>query len=50
MIAIGGSWLAPLEDIERRDWQHIGLRARYAVSKFVAHRQAVKSSLIEGRY
>ena len=50
VIAIGGSWLAPLEDIERRDWQHIGLRARYAVSKFVAHRQAVKSSLIEGRY
>jgi 2-dehydro-3-deoxyphosphogluconate aldolase / (4S)-4-hydroxy-2-oxoglutarate aldolase len=34
VIAVGGSWLAPLEDIERRDWEHIGRRARYAVSKF----------------
>ena len=38
VIAIGGSWLAPLEDIERRDWEHIGLRARYAVAKYMAHR------------
>ena len=50
VIAIGGSWLAPLEDIERRDWAHIGLRARYAVSKFAAHRQGVETSLVEGRY
>lgn len=38
VIAIGGSWLAPLEDIERRDWEHIGLRARYAVAKYMARR------------
>lgn len=38
VAAVGGSWLAPVEEIRRRDWDHIGKRARYAVSKFVAAR------------
>lgn len=38
VIAVGGAWLAPVEDIARRDWTHIGKRARYAVSKFTARR------------
>jgi 2-dehydro-3-deoxyphosphogluconate aldolase/(4S)-4-hydroxy-2-oxoglutarate aldolase len=36
VVAVGGSWLAPREDIERRDWDHIGRRARYLVSKYSA--------------
>jgi len=40
VIAIGGSWLAPREDIERQDWAHIGLRARFAVSKYRTSRGA----------
>lgn len=34
VIAVGGSWLAPLEEIARKDWEHIGKRARYMVSQF----------------
>lgn len=34
VVAVGGSWLAPVEEIRRRDWDHIGKRARYMVSRF----------------
>ena len=39
VIAVGGAWLAPLSDIAREDWEHIGKRARYAVSKFHSRRR-----------
>lgn len=38
VIAVGGSWLAPREEIEARDWAMIGKRAQLAVAKFVARR------------
>ena len=38
VIAVGGSWLAPVEEIRRADWEHIGKRARYMVSRFVSRR------------
>ena len=34
VVAVGGAWLAPLEEIRRKDWDHIGRRARYMVSQF----------------
>ncbi len=38
VIAVGGSWLAPLAEIQRKDWDHIGKRARYMVSQFAGKR------------
>lgn len=38
VIAVGGSWLAPPEEIAARDWSMIGKRAQLAVAKFVARR------------
>jgi 2-dehydro-3-deoxyphosphogluconate aldolase/(4S)-4-hydroxy-2-oxoglutarate aldolase len=38
VIAVGGSWLAPKEEIAARDWAMIGKRAQLAVAKFVARR------------
>ena len=38
VIAVGGSWLAPVDEIRRGDWDHIGKRARYMVSRFVSRR------------
>ncbi len=38
VIAVGGSWLAPVEEIRRKDWEHIGKRARYMVSQFAGRR------------
>lgn len=40
VIAVGGSWLAPVEEIRRKDWEHIGRRARYMVSQFAGKRSA----------
>ncbi|MCC2098771.1 MAG: bifunctional 4-hydroxy-2-oxoglutarate aldolase/2-dehydro-3-deoxy-phosphogluconate aldolase [Hyphomicrobiales bacterium] len=34
VIAVGGSWLSPQEEIERQDWDQIAARARYVVSKY----------------
>jgi len=34
VVAVGGSWLAPREDIQRRAWDHIAARARYIRSKY----------------
>ena len=38
VIAVGGSWLAPPQEIAARDWSMIGKRAQLAVAKFVARR------------
>lgn len=38
VVAVGGAWLAPLDEIKRKDWDHLGKRARYLVSKFIAKR------------
>jgi 2-dehydro-3-deoxyphosphogluconate aldolase/(4S)-4-hydroxy-2-oxoglutarate aldolase len=38
VIAVGGSWLAPPEEIAARDWAMIGKRAQLAVAKFIARR------------
>lgn len=38
VIAVGGAWLAPSDEIRRKDWDHIGKRARYMVSQFVGKR------------
>lgn len=40
VIAVGGSWLAPVEEIQRKEWSRIGDRARAAVAKYIAHRRA----------
>ncbi len=40
VIAVGGSWLAPVDEIRRKDWDHIGKRARYMVSQFAGKREA----------
>lgn len=40
VIAVGGAWLAPVEEIRRREWTRIGDRARAAVAKHVASRRA----------
>ena len=34
VVAVGGAWLAPVEDIKSENWDHLGKRARYMVSKF----------------
>lgn len=38
VVAVGGAWLAPVEEIKRKDWDHMGKRAKYLVSKFIAKR------------
>ena len=38
VVAVGGSWLAPQDEIRRKDWEHIGKRARYRVSQFLGKR------------
>ena len=40
VIAVGGAWLAPSDEIRRKDWDHIGKRARYMVSQFSGKRPA----------
>lgn len=40
VMAVGGSWLAPVDEIRRRDWAHIGKRATYMVSQFMGRRTA----------
>ena len=40
VLAVGGAWLAPVEEIRRREWTRIGDRARAAVAKHVALRRA----------
>ena len=39
VIAVGGSWLAPVEEIRRKEWKRIGDRARAAVARYIAHRR-----------
>jgi len=34
VIAVGGAWLAPREEIARKDFETIASRARYMVAKF----------------
>ncbi len=38
VIAVGGAWLAPLDEIRNKQWDRIGARARAAVSKYLARR------------
>ncbi len=38
VIAVGGAWLAPPEEIRRKAWDVIGKRARAAVSTYLARR------------
>ncbi|MFM1814248.1 MAG: hypothetical protein RLZ98_943 [Pseudomonadota bacterium] len=38
VVAVGGAWLAPLDEIVRKDWDHLANRARYLVSKFKSKR------------
>lgn len=38
VVAVGGQWLAPAEEIARKDWEHMGKRARYLVSKYSSRR------------
>lgn len=38
VIAVGGAWLAPIEEIRRRDWDHMSKRAHYMVSQFAGKR------------
>ncbi len=38
VVAVGGAWLAPLEEIERKDWAMLATRARYLVAKFKARK------------
>jgi 2-dehydro-3-deoxyphosphogluconate aldolase/(4S)-4-hydroxy-2-oxoglutarate aldolase len=40
VIAVGGSWLAPKDEIERRDWAGISTRAKAAVARHGAVRKA----------
>jgi 2-dehydro-3-deoxyphosphogluconate aldolase/(4S)-4-hydroxy-2-oxoglutarate aldolase len=40
VVAVGGAWLAPVEEIRRKDWPHIGARARYMVSQMKSRRPA----------
>lgn len=39
VIAVGGSWLAPKEEIEKRDWTGIAARAKAAVARHGAIRR-----------
>ena len=38
VVAVGGAWLAPREDIARRDWDAIRRRAESAVARHAAIR------------
>ena len=38
VVAVGGSWLAPVDEIRRKDWDHISKRAAYMVSQFIGMR------------
>lgn len=38
VVAVGGAWLAPREEIERRDWAAISRRAKAAVARHMAAR------------
>jgi 2-dehydro-3-deoxyphosphogluconate aldolase/(4S)-4-hydroxy-2-oxoglutarate aldolase len=40
VIAVGGSWLAPKDEIARRDWAGISTRAKAAVARHGAVRKA----------
>lgn len=39
VVAVGGAWLAPIEEIKRKDWEMMGKRARYLVGKYNARRE-----------
>jgi 2-dehydro-3-deoxyphosphogluconate aldolase/(4S)-4-hydroxy-2-oxoglutarate aldolase len=39
VVAVGGSWLAPIEEIRRKDWDLIGKRARHMVAQFKSRRR-----------
>ena len=39
VIAVGGSWLAPKDEIDRRDWASISARAKAAVARHGAIRR-----------
>jgi 2-dehydro-3-deoxyphosphogluconate aldolase/(4S)-4-hydroxy-2-oxoglutarate aldolase len=39
VVAVGGSWLAPKQDIEARDWEGIARRAAAAVARHKALRE-----------
>ena len=36
VVAVGGAWLAPIEEIRARDWDKIGRRAAAAVARLPA--------------
>jgi 2-dehydro-3-deoxyphosphogluconate aldolase/(4S)-4-hydroxy-2-oxoglutarate aldolase len=38
VIAVGGAWLAPIDEIRQQQWDRIGARARAAVQKYLARR------------
>lgn len=38
VIAVGGAWLAPIDEIRQKQWDRIGARARAAVQKYLAKR------------
>ena len=38
VIAVGGAWLAPLDEIRAKQWDRIGARAAAAVKKYLAKR------------
>jgi len=51
VIAVGGSWLAPQAEIDRKDWDQIAARARYVVSKYRSLRvDAIEDEMAAGRY
>lgn len=39
VVAVGGAWLAPIDEIRRKDWAMMGERAKYLVAKFKARRE-----------
>jgi 2-dehydro-3-deoxyphosphogluconate aldolase/(4S)-4-hydroxy-2-oxoglutarate aldolase len=39
VIAVGGSWLAPREEIARQEWEGISARAKAAVARHRAIRR-----------
>ena len=40
VIAVGGAWLAPPEEIRKQEWDKIGQRAKAAVTRYLARRAA----------
>lgn len=40
VLAVGGAWLAPIEEIRAREWTKIGARAKAAVTKYLSRRTA----------